>query len=70
MTFLDVLPDSDEEFRQLARTWLHDNVVDKFAELKGRGGPGDEDIGFCTFEGDRCGNCEAFEEKGSEGGVS
>ena len=46
MTFLDVLPDSDEEFRELAQTWLHDNVVDKFAELKGRGGPGDEDIGF------------------------
>ena len=46
MTFLDALPDSDEEFRQLAQTWLHDNVVGKFAELKGRGGPGDEDIGF------------------------
>ena len=40
------LPTSDTEFRDLVRTWLHDNVVGEFAELKGRGGPGDEEVGF------------------------
>jgi alkylation response protein AidB-like acyl-CoA dehydrogenase len=36
----------DEEFRGLVRGWLRDHVVGEFAALKGRGGPGDEDIGF------------------------
>lgn len=36
----------DEKFRAMARGWLHDHVVGEFAELRGRGGPGDEDIGF------------------------
>ena len=40
------LPSDDNEFRELARTWLHDNVIGDFAALRGRGGPGDEDIGF------------------------
>ncbi|MSO58997.1 MAG: acyl-CoA dehydrogenase [Ilumatobacteraceae bacterium] len=46
MTFVTVLPDDDEEFRHVVRTWLQENVIGEFAELKGRGGPGDEDIGF------------------------
>jgi len=37
---------SDEQFRAMANTWLHDHVIGEFAELRGRGGPGDEDIGF------------------------
>jgi alkylation response protein AidB-like acyl-CoA dehydrogenase len=41
-----IIPDDDEEFRQVAKKWLADNVVGEFAELKGRGGPGDEEIGF------------------------
>ena len=40
------LPSDDNEFRDLVRTWLHDNVIGDFAALRGRGGPGDEDIGF------------------------
>ena len=40
------LPASDSEFRDLVRTWLHENVVGEFAELRGRGGPGDEEVGF------------------------
>jgi alkylation response protein AidB-like acyl-CoA dehydrogenase len=36
----------DEEFRGLVRGWLGDHVVGEFAALKGRGGPGDEDVGF------------------------
>ena len=40
------LPTNDHEFRELVRTWLRENVVGEFAELRGRGGPGDEDIGF------------------------
>jgi len=40
------LPTDDREFRDLVRTWLRENVVGEFAELRGRGGPGDEEIGF------------------------
>lgn len=40
------LPTDDHDFRELVRAWLHENVVGEFAELRGRGGPGDEDIGF------------------------
>lgn len=36
----------DDRFRDLVRRWLGDHVVGEFAELRGRGGPGDEDIGF------------------------
>jgi hypothetical protein len=45
---IDVAGLSDDEFRALARQWLHDHVVGEFAELRGRGGPGDEDVGFDT----------------------
>ncbi len=37
---------SDDQFRCVVRDWLGDNVTGEFAELRGRGGPGDEDIGF------------------------
>ena len=37
---------SDDEFRAHAATWLAEHVVGEYAELKGRGGPGDEDVGF------------------------
>ena len=40
------LPTDDAAFRSLVREWLADNVVGEFAELKGRGGPGDEEVGF------------------------
>ena len=40
------LPSDDNEFRELVRTWLHDNVIGDFAALRGLGGPGDEAIGF------------------------
>ncbi len=39
---------SDEQFRALAKDWLVEHVVGEFAELRGRGGPGDEEIGFDT----------------------
>ena len=39
---------SDDAFRSLARAWLTEHIVGEFAELRGRGGPGDEDIGFDT----------------------
>ena len=45
-TTLPPLPTDDDAFRRLVREWLHDNVVDDFAALQGRGGPGDEDVGF------------------------
>jgi len=32
----------DEDFRKVVREWLQDNLVGEFAELRGRGGPGDE----------------------------
>ncbi len=37
---------SDVAFREHVRAWLADHVVGDFAELKGRGGPGDEEVGF------------------------
>lgn len=36
----------DDEFRATAQGWLAANLVGEFATLKGRGGPGDEEIGF------------------------
>ena len=43
---LPALPADDDEFRALVREWLRANVTGEFAALRGRGGPGDEDIGF------------------------
>ncbi len=40
------LPSDDVAFRALVREWLAENVTGEFAELKGRGGPGDEEVGF------------------------
>lgn len=42
----DVAHLSDDDFRALVRDWLHQHVIGEFAELRGRGGPGDEDVGF------------------------
>lgn len=39
---------SDTDFRTEVRDWLSANVVDDFAALRGRGGPGDEEVGFET----------------------
>lgn len=43
---VDVSTVSDEEFRADAKSWLAENLVGEFASLKGRGGPGDEEVGF------------------------
>ena len=40
------LPADDEAFRAVVREWLGSHVVGEFAELRGRGGPGDEEVGF------------------------
>ena len=40
------LTDDDERFRRDVAAWLADHVVGEYADLKGRGGPGDEDVGF------------------------
>lgn len=40
------LPADDREFRELCRDWLRTNVTGEFAALRGRGGPGDEEVGF------------------------
>jgi len=40
------LTDDDERFRRDVARWLTDHVVGEYAELRGRGGPGDEDVGF------------------------
>ena len=40
------LTDDDARFRSDVAAWLADHVVGEYAELKGRGGPGDEDVGF------------------------
>ena len=40
------LSDDLERFRADVAAWLAAHVVGEYAELKGRGGPGDEDIGF------------------------
>lgn len=37
---------NDDEFRRVVRDWLAAHVVGDYAELRGRGGPGDEDVGF------------------------
>ena len=37
-----------DEFRQLVQIWLTDHVAGEFADLRGRGGPGDEEVGFDT----------------------
>jgi alkylation response protein AidB-like acyl-CoA dehydrogenase len=42
----DVSSVSDEEFRAEAKAWLAENLVGEYASLKGRGGPGDEEVGF------------------------
>jgi len=39
---------SDTDFRTEVRDWLSVNVVGDFAALRGRGGPGDEEVGFET----------------------
>ena len=36
----------DDEFRAEVREWLSAHVVGDYAALKGRGGPGDEEVGF------------------------
>ena len=41
---LDAL--TDDQFRAHAKAWLAEHVVGDYASLKGRGGPGDEEIGF------------------------
>lgn len=43
---VDVSTVSDEEFRAAAQDWLSAQLIGEFASLKGRGGPGDEEIGF------------------------
>ena len=45
-TIKDLSQLGDVEFRTLVQQWLAANVVNEYAELKGRGGPGDEEIGF------------------------
>jgi acyl-CoA dehydrogenase len=36
----------DEQLRRDLRRWFAEHVVGEYAELRGRGGPGDEDVGF------------------------
>ncbi len=36
----------DVQFRDLVNSWLADHVVGDYAALRGRGGPGDEEVGF------------------------
>ncbi|MCU0310138.1 MAG: acyl-CoA dehydrogenase family protein [Acidimicrobiales bacterium] len=43
---VDVATVDDETFRAEAKAWLADHIVGEYASLKGRGGPGDEEIGF------------------------
>lgn len=45
-TSLAPLPEDDGDFRQMVQTWLRENVIGEFASLQGRGGPGDEEVGF------------------------
>jgi len=37
---------ADEQFREEVRTWLEESLTGDFAELRGRGGPGDEEECF------------------------
>ena len=47
MTHDVVLGDlADDVFRAHVQQWLAEHVVGDFASLKGRGGPGDEEVGF------------------------
>ena len=45
---VDLTQLGDDEFRSLVQAWLAEHVVGEFAELRGRGGPGDEEVGFET----------------------
>ena len=36
----------DEDFREEVATWLAEHLVGDFAPIRGRGGPGDEDVFF------------------------
>jgi len=45
MADVELSPDPDE-FRERVRAWFAEHVVGAFASLRGRGGPGDEDVGF------------------------
>jgi alkylation response protein AidB-like acyl-CoA dehydrogenase len=42
----DVSSVPEEEFRAEARAWLDAHLVGEYATLRGRGGPGDEEVGF------------------------
>lgn len=41
-----VFDSDDATFRAAIRDWLAEHVVGEFGSLRGRGGPGDEDVGF------------------------
>lgn len=43
---MSIATGSDEAFRSEAQAWLRAHLVGDYASLAGRGGPGDEDIGF------------------------
>lgn len=43
---VDVSTVGDDTFRADVQAWLADHIVGEYATLKGRGGPGDEEIGF------------------------
>ncbi|MBU6329768.1 MAG: acyl-CoA dehydrogenase family protein [Acidobacteria bacterium] len=43
---VDVATVSDDEFRTEVQQWLAANLIGEFATLRGRGGPGDEEVGF------------------------
>jgi alkylation response protein AidB-like acyl-CoA dehydrogenase len=43
---VDVSTVDDEVFRAEAKAWLAEHLVGEYASLKGRGGPGDEEVGF------------------------
>ncbi|MCD9622253.1 acyl-CoA dehydrogenase family protein [Rhabdothermincola salaria] len=43
---VDVSTVDEETFRGQAKAWLAENLVGEYATLKGRGGPGDEEVGF------------------------
>ena len=43
---VDVSTVDEETFRAQAKAWLAENLVGEYATLKGRGGPGDEEVGF------------------------
>jgi alkylation response protein AidB-like acyl-CoA dehydrogenase len=43
---VDVSTVDEEAFRAEAKAWLAEHLVGEYATLKGRGGPGDEEVGF------------------------